>query len=141
MMQRFAFLLSLFAIAGCATSALGPETSVTREVSLNETARLAGLEVTPLSVTEDSRCPSGVQCIQAGTIRIAVRISGGAGGRTLGLTLGVPIRLEGGWTSLIQACPYPVHGRPTRPDDYLFTLMLSTTDSPPLIDAVGCAPR
>src|SRR5687768_9047447 len=109
MMLRFV-LLSLFAVAGCATGAPGRETSVTREVRVNQPARLSGLEVTPISVTEDSRCPSGVQCTQAGTIRIAARISDGAGGRNFALTLGVPIRIEGGWTSLVQACPYPTHG-------------------------------
>ena len=140
MMPRFAFALLLFTVAGCVTAAPDPDGSVTRQVRLNETARLSGLEVTPISVTEDSRCPRGVQCIQAGTVRLAARVSDRAGGRTLALTLGVPVRLQGGWTSLVQACPYPVHSSPIRPGDYRFTLMLTTAESPPLIDAGGCAP-
>ena len=43
-------------------------------VRLGETVRLGGLSVRALRLVEDSRCPAGVQCIHAGTVRLAVRI-------------------------------------------------------------------
>jgi hypothetical protein len=42
-------------------------------IGVGETAKFRGISITPMSVIEDSRCPEGVQCIQAGTVRVNVR--------------------------------------------------------------------
>jgi hypothetical protein len=39
-------------------------------VKLGETAQFRGISITPLTIAEDSRCPVGVQCVQAGTVRV-----------------------------------------------------------------------
>jgi hypothetical protein len=44
-------------------------------VRLGETAMVSPARVTPIEVLEDSRCPAGVQCVWAGRVRIAARVS------------------------------------------------------------------
>jgi len=134
--------LALFAtLGGCATQVVATDGSIIRTVRFAETAREDGLQVTPISLVEDSRCPTGVQCIQAGTVRIEARIVDRGGGRTAIIGLGVPARLEGGWVSLVGACPYPVHGTRIAPRDYLFTLALTTAAAPPAVDVRACPTR
>src|SRR5688500_4023308 len=126
----------LFALAGCATPLADPSEAMVRHVRLTETARLFSLEVTPTRLIEDSRCPIGVQCIQAGTVRIEARTNR-PGARSLVLALRVPVELDGGWVSLIGVCPYPVHGSPIRPNDYLFSVAMTPADAPPAVGSSG----
>lgn len=44
---------------------------------LGTTLSIYDVSVTPIEVVEDSRCPAGVQCIQAGRIRVKTLISNG----------------------------------------------------------------
>jgi len=64
----------ILTVTGCATDApnvpQGP-------VRLGETFDVGGIRITPLAVLEDSRCPEGVQCIQAGTVRVKTRLEYG----------------------------------------------------------------
>jgi hypothetical protein len=105
---------------------------------MTETARLSSLEVTPIRLIEDSRCPTGVVCIQAGTVRVEARVADGRGARTQILALGVPIALSGGWAKLIRVCPYPVHNSPIRTNDYLFGVAMTTLDVPPAAGSSDC---
>lgn len=74
-----------------------------------------GVAIRPLEVLEDSRCPAGVMCIQAGTVKISVRAKTAAnatatpltlalgeattyGGLTITLTSVEPLRTQGGGT-------------------------------------------
>ncbi|HEV7121713.1 MAG TPA: hypothetical protein VGN56_02710 [Candidatus Paceibacterota bacterium] len=52
-------------------------------LSLGQSAKFADVTITPLSITQDSRCPTDVQCIQAGTVQVSVRI--GSQAQTLSL--------------------------------------------------------
>ena len=122
----------LVCLAACQTVAAG--SAQVRTIGLGETATFDELSVRALRVAEDSRCPIGVQCIQAGTVRLEVDV---AGDRPA-LALGVPVAAGRHWLSLTRACPYPVHGTPIRPADYRFTLQLSASDAAPLVDSEGC---
>src|SRR5687768_2203084 len=105
----------LAALAACVSpGAAESSDTVSRNVRLLETARLGAFAVTPTKVVEDSRCAVGVQCIQAGTVRIEARFRTGADERHGVLALGVPVDLDGAWVSLTRVCPYPVHGSPIR---------------------------
>ncbi len=42
-------------------------------VGLGESAAFNGITVTPQTVAEDSRCAAGVQCVWAGTVRLAIK--------------------------------------------------------------------
>jgi hypothetical protein len=82
-----------------------------------------GLSV--IEVVEDSRCPSGVQCIHAGTVRVRALQTGETA--HILLTLREPQRLAGGWAALLQVCPSPVAGRPIARRDYRFSIFTGKT--------------
>lgn len=106
-------------LAGCAAPAAmadGPadpasaEAPGAAEARLGGTVRLGGLAVRPIAVLEDSRCPSDVQCVWAGRLRLRTAISGV--GETE-LILGQPFALPGGGTlTLVAAAPAPRHRPP-----------------------------
>jgi hypothetical protein len=104
---------------GAATAALGGH------------ARFGGLDVIPLRIEEDSRCPASVQCIQAGTVRLAVRIDDRGARSESVLSLGRQVELAGGWLTLAVACPYPAHPGPIARDSYLFTFIFALPGRPP----------
>jgi hypothetical protein len=141
MTLRLLLICPLLLPACATTTPRADEDPAVREVRLNATARLGPIAVTPEAIAEDSRCPQGVQCIQAGTVRVEAQIVDRAGSRTAILPLAVPVRLAGGWVSLVQACPYPVHPARIRAEDYRLRLMLTLREAPPLIDAGACPSR
>lgn len=62
--------------------------------------------VTPLGIEEDSRCPVDVQCIQAGTVRLSVKIDRAGEVGTSVLTLNSPIHVKDeDWLELAAVCP------------------------------------
>ena len=129
-------LLPLLALAtaGCAATTpppQGPLRDGTVTVGLGGHARFVGLDVEPLRIEEDSRCPTGVQCIQAGTVRLLVRIEDRSGEREATLTLGKPVALAaGGWLSLAAVCPYPRHPERIAGAAYRFTLAFRVQPPP-----------
>jgi hypothetical protein len=120
MKKSISCLLVVLATAGCAaTLPKGPLRDGTTTVALGEHARFAGLDVLPVRIEEDSRCPTGVQCIQAGTVRLLVRIEDRTGTNAPTFTLGKPIALRGGgWLALAAVCPYPSHPEKIARDSY-----------------------
>ena len=96
-------------------------------------ARLGGLDLVPLRVEEDSRCPANVQCIQAGTVRLAVRIDARGARSESVLTLGERVPLAGGLLTLATVCPYPVHPGAIAKGSYRFTFTFSIPGRPPPI--------
>ena len=131
-------LVGLILLAACATSRIDEDLAV-REVSLGSTVRLGPLAVTPTAIAEDSRCPEGVQCIQAGTVRIEARVVDRRGTRSMTLSLGVPVQLAEGWVGLVQTCPNPVHPQHIDRKGYRLRLMLSLRHVPPTIGTSRCA--
>jgi hypothetical protein len=133
----FTLLLALgAATAGCAAPAGMPAAAQPREgtasAGLGETASFGEVAVTPLRVEEESRCPFGVQCVQAGTVRLAVRIEQRGAATERVLRLEQPLRLgSGAWLTLAAVCPHPRHPGTIRPDQYHFTFALAL-NSPPL---------
>lgn len=141
---RVAVLLALGALlAGCASAGAGaavdePEAGLAT-VAIEQRAELGGVAVTPLRVEEDSRCPAEVQCVQAGTVRLAVRVEEGGAGRETVLTLGQPMGLIDGRTLRLAAvCPYPRHPGAIVRADYRFTLVLGSEGTEPMEPA--CTP-
>lgn len=95
----------------------GPPLAYTR---IGETVSVDGPRVTPLSLIEDSRCPQGVQCIQAGRLRLRVRIDLGSGSHKIDMTLGQPVQVADGSLTLLAASPTPVAGSKPAPLAYQF---------------------
>ncbi len=84
--------------------------------------KVSGLNVTltPLEVTEDSRCPAGVQCVWAGTVKVRTKIESGLGESTMILELGKPITTEAEEITLKEATPEPEAGVKINNGDYAF---------------------
>ncbi|WP_395394507.1 hypothetical protein WBP07_04475 [Novosphingobium sp. BL-8A] len=95
----------------------GPPLAYTR---IGETVFVDGPKVTPLSLIEDSRCPQGVQCVQAGRLRLRIRVDLGSGSHKIDLTLGQPVQVADGTLELRDAQPGPVAGSKPAPFAYQF---------------------
>ena len=134
----FPLVVLAAALAGCVTPPPGTKSPLRDgnvTVALGKHARFFGLEVVPLRIEEDSRCPTGVQCIQAGTVRLAVRVEDRSGTSEPTLTLGKPVALGGGgWLALAAVCPYPRHPERIAQSSYLFTLAFRVRQPPTPLD-------
>lgn len=110
--------LSLLALAACATTAQ-PTDGIAR-ARLSERVYVDGPAVTPLEVLEDSRCPTGVQCVWAGQLRLKVRVHLGARDELHELTLGKPVHVADGNLELVEVLPGPIASEPIKPASYRF---------------------
>ncbi|MDB5254050.1 MAG: hypothetical protein JWL80_116 [Parcubacteria group bacterium] len=96
---------------------------------LGQKANFGSISITPLKVVEDSRCPIGVQCIQAGTVRVSLLIQTGSTSNTVQIALNRSAA-AGGWKVLfIDANPDKVAGNTIDSKDYLFTFNVSESSS------------
>lgn len=125
--------------AGEPSNAVLPRTvyldqSFTMRVS--ETVSVSGESLTVRfdAVTEDSRCPTGVQCFWAGNARVAVTLAKtGSAAQSLGLNTGLEPRI-GSYLDytieLVSLAPYPSATRPIAQRDYRATFVVRK--NPPL---------
>lgn len=74
-------------------------------LKIGESARFADLTITPTQITQDSRCPVDVQCIQAGTVRVSVRVNAASGQSTQTLTLNQAFTTEAETITLTSVTP------------------------------------
>ena len=72
------------------------------------------------AVTEDSRCPSDVTCIQAGRVKIALNV----GSSSAEMESGQTIKVEGLSITLDEVSPYPVSTRKTQDGEYKFAFTI-----------------
>lgn len=146
MNQRTAatLLLSL-ACTACSTAQPDPAPGVALGVTLGQpftlpvgaTARLdnSALRVGFTSVSSDSRCPKGTQCVWAGDAVAQVWLQRGADARQplalhTAAGAGQSAQALGHGLRLLQLAPEPVANRPTAPADYTITLVLSLASVP-----------
>jgi len=137
--------LALILLAGAALSACTPFVAVGAASAaasfgtrLGESSRLGGRTVTPLAILEDSRCPAGAQCIQAGTVRLQVRVQRGARADVATVSLRSPADIGGAWLHLAGVCPYPQLSKPIAAGDYRLTLVISDSPAVPA-EPIACA--
>lgn len=107
----------------CPTGTSAPETS--KEANLRggvgqEVGGL-GVKIIPIQVVEDSRCPIGVQCIQAGTVRIRATLVSGLGTSTPVFALDKPVTTETEIITLVAVDPVPKKDVTITSNDYIFT--------------------
>ena len=108
------------AIAGCATT---PPANAGPTAALGEVAHSNGLDVRPIAVVEDSRCPINAFCVWAGRLVVRSEVRGGAWRRTLDLELGRPAPVADGTLTLTSAVPSKTAGASIEPGAYRFTFM------------------
>jgi hypothetical protein len=113
------FPLILLALAGCATV---PPAQAGPIAGIGETATVGGVQVRPLRIVEDSRCPVNVVCVWAGRLRVEADVDARGGSEThrTVLTLGEPAAIGGGTLTMVEARPVKLDA-PIEPRAYRFT--------------------
>jgi hypothetical protein len=81
-------------------------------VRLGQIAAVNGPRVRADRIVEDSRCPVGVQCIQAGRLVVRATVFGGGWSKQIDLTLGRPVPVADGMLTLVTATPRRQQGGP-----------------------------
>lgn len=114
-------ILAALPLAGCAT-VFGHGASSVQALALGQTGDFGPVNLTPISVDEDSRCPSGVQCIWAGTVRAKVLVEPAGADHAVFATLGQPLGVDGGTLLLEQVSPSRTSTAQIPPSHYSFTL-------------------
>ncbi len=89
---------------------------------LGERAQFPALSVKPVAIEEDSRCPSDVQCIQAGTVRIQIEMVSAQGTSTGILKLDEVFATKTESITMVGVEPGKISTATTSPDAYLFTI-------------------
>ena len=134
--MKHLLILSLFAATflHCDTTSSGNNNSSTItasvdnefELKFSNTARLdsAGITITFADVSEDSRCPSGVECVWSGNAEILLNVNDNS--RSLN-THTPPRQVSVGDYSiqLILLTPYPQEGSSIEKEDYTVTLLVT----------------
>jgi hypothetical protein len=100
-------------------------------IRLNEIASFPdGLSIRPTAVLEDSRCPENARCIQAGTVRLSVRIRSAMGVSTNEFTPGKTITTESESVTLLGVSPEKRAGEQLADADYRFTFEVKKRTPP-----------
>lgn len=102
--------------------------------ALNETSHHGSRTITPVAVLEDSRCPASVQCIQAGTVRIQVRVKEGVQQDLAVIGLNQPVAVGRRWLHLLAVCPHRGTPEPLSASSYRFTFAFFQKPHRPTIE-------
>jgi hypothetical protein len=101
--------------------------TVTLKVGQQKTAKMSGLKVKFLGVTEDSRCPKDVDCIWAGNAKVKFRITGEDGTKDyiFNSTIGQRGDKVGVWAvSIDTLSPEPTSTRKIAANAYVVKLQI-----------------
>ena len=116
-----ALALAALPLAGCATL-FGSGASSVQTLALGRTGDFGPVNLTPISVDEDSRCPTAVRCIWAGTVRVKVLVEPAGADHAVFASLGQPLGVDGGTLLLEQVSPQRGSTAQIPPSHYSFTL-------------------
>ena len=92
---------------------------------LGDKLSVFGITGSVIEVTEDSRCPAQVNCIQAGTVKIKVRARQNFLSKTITLTLNQPFTFRGYSVTLVDVQPQKTQ-KAIAPSDYVFGFSFAT---------------
>jgi hypothetical protein len=95
---------------------------------LGTTLSIYDVSLTPVEVVEDSRCPTGVQCIQAGRIRVKTMISNGTKTVERIFQLHDPITFDNIAFTMTVASPEKKADIVTKATDYRFVFVAQKLD-------------
>lgn len=113
-------------LAGKPVTAFEPDNSsgsgdtIILRTTLGQKVSGLGVTLTPLEVTEDSRCPIGVQCFWAGTVKVKTKTESNLGGSVIIFELGKPTVTGTEEITLREVQPVPKAGVKTNNNDYIF---------------------
>lgn len=102
-----------------------PTSATISNMSINQVSTRLGLTLKFTAVLEDSRCPTDVVCIQAGTVRVNVSITDQNGKqRVQEFALNKPVDIASTTIELVKVLPARVSAK-APPVDYLLTFTLT----------------
>lgn len=120
-------LIAIFFIAtGRAENETGPAVI---ETKIDQGASALDVKVVPLDVLEDSRCPQGVQCIWAGTVRVRALLQSGLGDANQIFELMKPITTEAEQVMLIEVLPQAEAGKTIDLSAYAFRFKIEKREN------------
>lgn len=90
-------------------------------LALGETGSVGAVTLMPREIVEDSRCPTDVQCIQAGRLRLRATLSSGLGTANQVFLVGEPVTTEAEAVTLVSVAPVKVSTVSLKSSDYRFT--------------------
>ncbi len=90
-------------------------------LKIGSAAQFKDISIKPISIEEDSRCPSDVQCIWAGTVRVKIQTVSGMKTSTSIVTLDQFFTTEGESVSLTSITPNNLSQTQINVSDYLLT--------------------
>jgi len=135
--MRKIFVIAVFAIlllpAACAPAAVVNQVDLGKEfqLSVNQTATIKNenMKVTFLQVTEDSRCPTGVQCVWEGRatslVRVVTKNTADLKLSEPGLTASPYQYTFGDYTIFFHLQPYPEAGKQIAAGQYRLVMSIS----------------
>lgn len=101
-----------------------PYGSVT--LALNQAAGFKdGVAIRPVAVTEDSRCPMGVMCIQAGTVRVSLKADINGAESVHAIELGKSVTIGSDMVTLTSVSPVRQKDGAPAPSAYRFTFTVT----------------
>lgn len=109
----FYFTFSIGMMAGahmaCTANCVQPSSENNKIiVRLGETSIIQNLAISPIELKEDSRCPVDVTCIQAGTVRVSVKVASSKEVKETLLALGESVELDTMKIKFIAVTPVPI---------------------------------
>lgn len=96
------------------------DTSQRIQTKIDQGGSALGTKVVPLKLLDDSRCPTDVTCIQAGTVRVRALVDGGSGESRQTFILDKPVTTASATVTLARVDPEPFSGMKIDPADYIF---------------------
>lgn len=119
-MKRALVLALPLVLAACVGSRFAPLEGM--PAAIGETVSVGAIRATPRAVFEDSRCPEGVRCVQAGRVVVSTEVSGDGWSEIVPLALGEPQTVGGATITLLSAQPraYPDRRAPRREYRFIF---------------------
>jgi hypothetical protein len=117
-----AILLIALTLAGCATLYGEPGSGPVKTLKLGQSGDFGPVNLTPINVDEDSRCPVGTQCIWAGQVRVKVLVEPMGANHTVFATMGQPLGVDGGTLLIESVSPERSSTRQIPPSHYKVTI-------------------
>ncbi len=97
-----------------------------QRLKLGEIGHFGEVDVTPISLDSDSRCPPGTQCVSAGTVTVKVLVEPPGEHHSYFATSGQPLAVDGGTLVLEEVAPQASPAR-IPPNHYIFALRYTRT--------------
>jgi hypothetical protein len=96
----------------------------TVKLSVGQTAIFSDISLSPSSI-EDSRCPTGDTCIQAGTAKVLFVTITNSGTKNQSLSIGQQVTVDGIKIVLQSVDPYPIANKTTAQSMYVMTFSVT----------------